>query len=238
VSILLKLEGISSGYQDAKVLYDVSLTVEAGEIVAVVGANGAGKSTLLRTIAGLIRSRSGRIIFDGCDLAGTPAHEIVARQLIMVPEGGRIFPFMTVRENLELGAFNRVARPESKRSMEEVFALFPILAERQTQLAGLLSGGERTMCAIARAVMSRPRLLMLDEPSLGLSPLMVERVLDMITSLARDLAITIVLVEQNVHAALAMAARAYVIERGRIVKTGTGDALLADDDVRSAYLGI
>jgi branched-chain amino acid transport system ATP-binding protein len=238
MSAMLKLSGVCAGYQDVVVLHDVSLEVGKGEIVAVVGANGAGKSTLLRTISGLLRVRSGQIHFDGIDIGGLKAHEIVARNLIMVPEGGRLFPFMTVRENLELGAFNRTARATAKRSLSEVFELFPILAERRQQLTGLLSGGERTMCAIARAVMGRPRLLMLDEPSLGLSPLMAERVLDIVDSLARDLAIPIVLVEQNVNAALGMAGRAYVIERGRIVKTGSGAALLADSDVQTAYLGI
>lgn len=238
MSPLLELAGVSSGYEDVTVLHDISLEVDKGEIVAIVGANGAGKSTLLRTISGLLKPRQGHIRFDGADIGGLKAHEIVARNLIMVPEGGRLFPFMTVRENLELGAFNAGARLGAKRALADVYGMFPILADRREQLAGLLSGGERTMCAIARAVMGCPRLLMLDEPSLGLSPLMVERVLDIISSLARDLGIPIVLVEQNVNAALGMAGRAYVVERGRITKSGGGHSLLADPDVQTAYLGI
>lgn len=237
MSDLLTVEGIRSGYEDVTVLRDVSLIVPDGEIVAVVGANGAGKSTLLRTIAGLIRTRKGKISFAGEELTGQPAHKIVERRLIMVPEGGRLFPFMTVAENLELGAHNSFARPQMKRTLDDVYQRFPILAERRLQLAGSLSGGERTMCALARAVMARPRLLMLDEPSLGLSPLMVAHVFAMIADLAANLAMTMVLVEQNVNEALKMASHAYVVEQGRIVKSGRGQELLADEDVRRAYLG-
>jgi branched-chain amino acid transport system ATP-binding protein len=163
---------------------------------------------------------------------------VVTRRLVTVPEGGRLFPFMTVLENLELGAFNTSARPALKTSLDDVLALFPILAERRQQLAGSLSGGERQMCAIARAMMSQPKLLMLDEPSLGLSPQMVERVFDLILSLVRAKGIAVLLVEQNVGDALGMANRGYVIERGRVVKSGTGQALLADADVQRAYLGL
>ena len=238
MTTLLEVERIEAGYEDVTVLRDVSLRVRDREVVAVVGANGAGKTTLLRAIAGLIRCRTGRVRFDEGDLTSLPAHDRVARRLIMVPEGGRLFGFMTVRENLELGAFNRVARPDLKRSLERVFGLFPILAERRDQLAGSLSGGERSMCALARAVMSRPRLLMLDEPSLGLSPQMVERIFEIVAMLAATMEVTIVLVEQNVSEALALASRAYVIERGRIVKSGRGSELLADEDVQRAYLGL
>jgi branched-chain amino acid transport system ATP-binding protein len=220
------------------VLSDVSLTVGADEIVSVVGANGAGKTTLLSTISGLLPCTAGAIYFNGEPIERLAAHEVVTRRLVMVPEGGRLFPFMTVLENLELGAFNASARPALKSSLDDVLALFPILAERRQQLAGSLSGGERQMCAIARAMMSQPKLLMLDEPSLGLSPLMVERVFELVVSLARQKGIAVLLVEQNVGDALGMANRGYVIERGRVVKSGTGESLLADADVQRAYLGL
>jgi branched-chain amino acid transport system ATP-binding protein len=238
MSALLEVEGIASGYGDVPVLGDVSLNVGSQEIVAVVGANGAGKTTLMSTIAGLLACTAGTIRFDREAIEQLPAHAVVTRRLVMVPEGGRLFPFMTVLENLELGAFNASARPCLKASLEDVLTHFPILAERRQQLAGSLSGGERQMCAIARAMMSQPKLLMLDEPSLGLSPLMVERVFELILSLARQKGIAVLLVEQNVGDALGMANRAYVIERGRVVKSGTGAALLADQDVQRAYLGL
>jgi branched-chain amino acid transport system ATP-binding protein len=192
----------------------------------------------MSTIAGLLTCTAGTIHFDGEAIEKLPAHQIVTRRLVMVPEGGRLFPFMTVLENLELGAFNGTARPALKASLDDVLTHFPILAERRTQLAGSLSGGERQMCAIARAMMSRPKLLMLDEPSLGLSPLMVERVFELVLSLARQKGIAVLLVEQNVGDALGMADRGYVIERGRVVKSGTGGELLADADVQRAYLGL
>jgi branched-chain amino acid transport system ATP-binding protein len=238
MSALLQVESIASGYGDVPVLSDVSLEVGADEIVAVVGANGAGKTTLLSTIAGLLACTAGTIRLDGETIEMLPAHAVVTRRLVMVPEGGRLFPFMTVMENLELGAFHAGARPQLKASLDDVLAHFPILAERRQQLAGSLSGGERQMCAIARAMMSQPKLLMLDEPSLGLSPLMVERVFELILSLARQKGIAVLLVEQNVGDALGMASRGYVIERGRVVKSGTGAALLADPDVQRAYLGL
>ena len=238
MSALLEVRGIGSGYGDVPVLSDVSLAVGADEIVSVVGANGAGKTTLLSTIAGLLTCTAGTIRFDGEPIERLPAHAVVTRRLVTVPEGGRLFPFMTVLENLELGAFNASARPALKTSLGDVLALFPILAERRRQLAGSLSGGERQMCAIARAMMSQPKLLMLDEPSLGLSPQMVERVFELILSLVRAKGIAVLLVEQNVGDALGMASRGYVIERGRVVKSGTGQALLADADVQRAYLGL
>jgi branched-chain amino acid transport system ATP-binding protein len=238
MNALLDVQGIGSGYGDVPVLSDVSLTVSADEIVSVVGANGAGKTTLLSTISGLLPCTSGTIHFDGEAIDKLAAHEVVTRRLVMVPEGGRLFPFMTVLENLELGAFNASARPALKALLDDVLALFPILAERRQQLAGSLSGGERQMCAIARAMMSQPKLLMLDEPSLGLSPLMVEKVFELIVSLARQKGIAVLLVEQNVGDALGMASRGYVIERGRVVKSGTGESLLADADVQRAYLGL
>jgi branched-chain amino acid transport system ATP-binding protein len=236
--MMLDVQGIASGYGDVPVLSDVSLTVGADEIVSVVGANGAGKTTLLSTISGLLPCTAGTIRFDGEAIEHMPAHAVVTRRLVMVPEGGRLFPFMTVLENLELGAFNASARPMLRQALDDVLEHFPILAERRQQLAGSLSGGERQMCAIARAMMSQPKLLMLDEPSLGLSPLMVERVFDLILSLARQKGIAVLLVEQNVGDALGMASRGYVIEHGRVVKSGTGQSLLADADVQRAYLGL
>jgi len=238
MSTLLAVDNISSGYGDIPVLREVSLEVHSSEIVSVVGANGAGKTTLLRSITGLLHCTHGTVQFDDERIENMHAHQVVMRGLIMVPEGGRLFPFMTVQENLELGAFNKSARPQLKQTLEEVFDLFPILAGRHNQLAGSLSGGERQMCAIARAMMSRPKLLVLDEPSLGLSPLMVEHVFELIVSLARSKKIAVLLVEQNVGDALEMAERGYVVERGRIVKTGSGHDLLADQEVQHAYLGV
>jgi branched-chain amino acid transport system ATP-binding protein len=238
MSRLLTLEGVASGYGDVPVLDDVALHVDAGEVVAVVGANGAGKTTLLSTICGLVRRTAGTIRFDDADIGDLPAHTVVERGLAMVPEGGRLFPFMTVQENLELGAFAKPARAAARESMAEVLELFPILAERRQQLAGSLSGGERQMCAIARAVMRQPRMLMLDEPSLGLSPLMVEKVFELIVTLVRRKSLTVLLVEQNVGDALQMAARGYVVEHGRVVRTGSGRELLEDAAVRRAYLGL
>ena len=238
MNALLDVQEIGSGYGDVPVLSGASLTVGADEIVSVVGANGAGKTTLLSTISGLLPCTTGTIRFNGEPIERLSAHDVVTRRLVMVPEGGRLFPFMTVLENLELGAFNASARPALKSSLDDVLTHFPILAQRLEQLAGSLSGGERQMCAIARAMMSQPKLLMLDEPSLGLSPQMVERVFDLILSLARAKGIAVLLVEQNVGDALGMANRGYVIERGRIVKSGSGESLLADADVQRAYLGL
>ena len=238
MTALLELDDVSSGYGLSNVLDAVSLTVDSGEVVAVVGANGAGKTTLLRTIAGLLTPTRGRIVFSGETISTTPAHHIVGRGLALVPEGGRLFPFMTVGENLELGAYSVASRPERLRVIDEMMALFPILAERRAQLAGSLSGGERQMCAIARALMSSPRLLMLDEPSAGLSPLMLEKVLAMLRDVVASHQVAVLLVEQHVEDALEMANRAYVIERGCIVKTGSGAALLNDPDVQRAYLGL
>ncbi len=238
MSRLLEVLDMSAGYGLAPVLHDIGLHVDAGEVVAVIGANGVGKTTLLRTIAGIIQPSKGRIAFDGRPIGGTPAHDIVGQGLALVPEGGRLFPFMSVLENLELGAFNPASRTRMRTTLDEVMTLFPILAERKTQLAGSLSGGERQMCAIARALMSRPRLLMLDEPSAGLSPVMVERVFEMLRSVVASRNVTVLLVEQHVEDALDIAQRAYVIERGRIVKTGTGAALMNDPDVQRAYMGL
>lgn len=235
---LLTIQGVASGYGEIPVLADISIDVKPGEVVSVIGANGAGKTTLLLTISGHLRTRTGRIVFSGTDITREPPHRTVAHGLVMVPEGGRLFPFSTVRENLELGAYHRTARKSLRRNLEEVMTLFPILAERSGQLAGRLSGGERQMCAIGRAVMSEPRLLMLDEPSLGLAPIMVERLFRLTESLVKAKGLTVLLVEQNVADALQMSQRAYVMERGRIVKSGGGRDLLEDADVQRAYMGI
>lgn len=238
MSRLLTIENVSSGYGLTPVLRDLSMHVDTGEVVAVVGANGVGKSTLLRTIAGLVHPTAGDITFDGVHITGMPAHRIVSHGLALVQEGGRLFMFMTVMENLELGAFNPTSREDAQQSLHEVMELFPILRERRTQLAGSLSGGERQMCAIARALMSRPRMLMLDEPSLGLSPVMLEKVFDLIRTVVAARDVTVLLIEQNVADALEMANRAYVIEGGRIAKTGPGVELLHDPDIQRAYLGL
>jgi len=238
VSRLLSVESVSSGYGLTPVLRKVSMHVDTGEVVAVVGANGVGKSTLLRTITGLVQPSEGHIVFDGVHITGMLAHAIVSHGLALVPEGGRLFRFMTVRENLELGAFVPPARQDMKQSLDEVMELFPILRERRDQLAGSLSGGERQMCAIARALMSRPRMLMLDEPSLGLSPVMLEKVFDLVRTVAVSRDLTVLLIEQNVADALEMANRAYVIEGGRIAKTGPGAELLHDPNIQRAYLGL
>jgi branched-chain amino acid transport system ATP-binding protein len=226
--------GVPAGYA----VDNVSFDVREGEIVSIIGPNGAGKTTLLRTIAGLVTPTRGSIVFDGNAIHGIPAHDIVGRGLAMVPEGGRLFPFMTVLENLELGAFNPGSRTALRATLDEVVALFPILGERRDQLAGSLSGGERQMCAIARALMSRPRLLMLDEPSAGLSPVMEEKVFELLRSVVTSRNVTVLLVEQHVEDALELADRAYVIERGSIVKAGTGVKLMRDPDVQRAYMGL
>jgi branched-chain amino acid transport system ATP-binding protein len=234
----LKVEALSSGYRALPVLREVSLEVGDGEIVSVVGANGAGKTTLLLTIAGHIPVRAGRVVFGGRDISHDPPHAGVARGLVMVPEGGRLFPFMSVLENLELGAYHPEARRQLRPNLEEVLTFFPVLAERRHQMAGSLSGGERQMCAVARAVMSMPRLLMFDEPSLGLAPIMVERLFDLIERLVKAKGLTVLLVEQNVADALTMCSRGYVLSQGVVVRTGPGKELLDDPEVQQAYLGL
>lgn len=235
---ILKVSKISSGYGELPVLREVDLHVNRGEIVSVVGANGAGKTTLLLTITGHLRVQSGQISFDGQDISAEPAHTAAGRGLIMVPEGGRLFPFMSVLENLELGAYHEKARAQMKHNLEEVMEFFPILAERRGQLAGRLSGGERQMCAVARAMMGMPELMMLDEPSLGLAPIMVDRVFELVKKLVATKGLTVLLVEQNVRNALQMCQRGYVLEHGQLLKTGTGEQLLRDSDVQRSYMGL
>jgi branched-chain amino acid transport system ATP-binding protein len=237
VSVVLEVRDLTVGYGDLSVLWSVSFEVRAGELVALIGPNGAGKSTALKAIAGLIPVAAGRVTFDGISLLDEPPYTRIRRGLALVPEGRSLFPAMTVRENLELGGF-AVPPPEGLRSaIERVCALFPLLAARRGQLAGTLSGGEQQMLAIAMAVLARPRLLVLDEPSLGLAPLVVDRLYETVAQLRRD-GLTILLVEQQVFLALALADRAYVLETGRIRQEGTGRALLADAHVQEAYLGI
>ena len=232
---LLKVDDIHVYYGAIHAIKGVSFEVNEGEIVTLIGANGAGKSTTLNTVAGLLRPRSGSITFDGKNLATIPAAKTVSLGMALCPEGRRIFQQMTVRENLEMGGFTR-PKAEIPVSMEEMFQRFPRLKEREKQIAGTLSGGEQQMLAIARAMMSKPRLLMLDEPSMGLAPILVEQIFDIIKEL-HAAGVTILLVEQNAQMALSIADRAYVLETGMVSKTGPAIELLHDDDVRKAYLG-
>jgi len=235
--MMLRIEGLSFAYGDLRVLWDVDLEVKAGEVVSVLGANGAGKSTLLRNVSRLVRPGAGRIEFEGADLGRLAAHEVVALGIVHVPEGRRIFPELTVLENLRMGSFLPALRRERARNLEKAFALFPRLAERRGQLGGTLSGGEQQMLAIARGLMGNPKLLLLDEPSLGLSPLLTRHIFEVIGEINRQ-GTTVLLVEQNAHQSLRISSRAYVLERGRVALTGTGAALLADAHVKKAYLGM
>jgi branched-chain amino acid transport system ATP-binding protein len=234
---LLRLEGIDAFYGDLQALADVSLEVRDGEIVALVGANAAGKSTTLRVISGLVAPRRGRVLLNDADLTGVPAHRRVDRGIVQVPEGRRLFPFMTVAENLLLGAHAEGARGERDRTLAHVYELFPVLGERRTQLAGSLSGGEQQMCAIGRALMARPRILMLDEPTLGLAPVLVARIFETVRTINGQ-GVTVLLVEQNVRQALTLAHRACVLESGRLVLEGPARELLGDDRLKRAYLGL
>lgn len=232
---LLEVSDINVYYGAIHAIKDVSFEVRAGEVVALIGANGAGKSTTLKTLSGLLRSRTGSIAFAGEDIMHVPADKLVARGLAHVPEGRRVFAQMSVAENLEMGAYTRPAS-EVAGGLERVYTHFPRLAERRRQLAGTLSGGEQQMLAMGRALMSSPKLLMLDEPSMGLAPLLIEQIFDIIREL-HAAGTTILLVEQNAQMALSVATRGYVMETGRVTMTGTGAELLANDDVRRAYLG-
>src|SRR5579883_446085 len=235
---MLAIRDLDLFYGDAQALDGVALDVGLGEIVAIVGANGAGKTSLIRTIFGMERPSKGSIRFEEREIAGAPPHVICDLGIGQVAEGRQIFPNMTVQENLEMGAVVPRARGGVRASLDRVFGLFPRLQERRRQAAGTLSGGEQQMLAIARCLMGRPRLVMLDEPSLGLAPVIVEDVFAVIARLRREEGLTIVLVEQNVAISLALADRGYVLENGRIVMTGAGAALLADDRVRQAYVGL
>ena len=235
---MLSVRNLDLFHGDAQALDNVALDIEEGEIVAIVGANGAGKTSLIRTIAGMHRPARGTIGFQGAEIAGQPSHRICDLGIGQVAEGRQIFPNMSVLENLEMGAVIRRARQHKRQSIERAFDLFPRLAERRRQAAGTLSGGEQQMLAIARCLMGRPRLIMFDEPSLGLAPLVVRDVFAVIARLNHEEGLTIVLVEQNVALSLGLADRGYVLENGRIVMTGPGRELLADDRVRQAYVGL
>ena len=233
---VLVLDDVRAGYGDVAVLRGVSLAVLPGEVVALVGPNGVGKTTTLRAISGLIRPTGGAIRFAGARIDALPPHDIVARGLLQVPEGRKIFPSLTVQENLDLGAYLRAAKARRAETRERVFGLFPILADRRRQTAGTLSGGEQQMLAIGRSLMGGPRLLMLDEPSLGLAPLVVDRIFEVIGTIHRQ-GIPVLLVEQNVQRSLAIADRAYVLEQGAVALSGPGRELLQREEVRAAYLG-
>jgi branched-chain amino acid transport system ATP-binding protein len=233
---MLEVRDLEAGYGDVRVLSGVSLRLGPGEIVALLGPNGAGKTTLLRTITGLLRPRGGLIRWEGEDLARIPAHLIVERGLAMVPEGRRLFGSMTVEENLALGAFAPRARDRRGANLERIYTLFPVLRERRREVVRQLSGGQQQMVSIGRAMMSQPRLLVLDEPSLGIAPLIVRAILEALVEINRE-GVAIFLVEQNVRAALGLAHRAYILESGHVVGEGSGEALLEDPHVRRAYLG-
>ena len=233
---MLEIKNLEVAYGRVRAVKGISFSVAEGQVVTLVGTNGAGKTTTLKTISGLLRPESGEIWFDGRRIDTTPAHEVVTMGLAHSPEGRRIFPRLSVEENLTLGAFSRRDRAGVSKDMDRAFELFPILKERRSQPAGTFSGGEQQMLAIGRAMMSRPKLLMLDEPSMGLSPLMMQRIMHTIKELQAE-GVTILLVEQNAQAALSLADHGYVLEVGKIVLDGTGEALLNDENVRKAYLG-
>ncbi len=234
---LLELKGVDAFYARIQALHGVSLTVDRGEIVALIGSNGAGKTTTLRTISGLMHPAAGTITFDGRDISNTPPHRVVELGICQAPEGRRLFQRLTVQDNLEMGAYSRRDRAGIRDSMEKVFTLFPRVKERRHQLAGTLSGGEQQMVAISRALMSNPRVLMLDEPSLGLAPLIVDTIFGIINEINSS-GVPILLVEQNAVKALDVAHRAYVLETGTIVQSGPGKELAQSEDVQKAYLGI
>jgi len=234
--MMLGIEELNVFYGGVQALRGMSLEVRAGEIVALLGANGAGKSTTLRTICGLLKPRSGQIRFQGGSLLEMPAHRIVEQGISQVPEGRRVFARMTVLENLEMGAYTRTSRSEIRESLQQVFARFPRLSERRTQLAGTLSGGEQQMLAMGRALMSRPRLLLLDEPSMGLAPMLVQEIFSIISEINRS-GTTILLVEQNAHMALRIAHRAYVLETGSIALAGSARELMDNPEIQRVYLG-
>jgi branched-chain amino acid transport system ATP-binding protein len=233
---MLVLDGVTARYGPVVALSDVSLTVGAAEFVCLIGANGAGKTTTLKAISGLVPAAAGRIRFDGRDIHGLPPQEILRRGIAHCPEGRRVFPYMTVDENLAMGAYVRTDPAAVAADLDRVFTHFPILAERRRQAAGTLSGGEQQMLAIGRALMARPRLILFDEPSLGLAPTVVETVFAIIAGIQRE-GTTVLMVEQNAYMALALASRAYVMETGRIVLEGPASALAANDHVKKAYLG-
>jgi branched-chain amino acid transport system ATP-binding protein len=234
---LLTMEGVRANYGDFQALFNVTLEIRAGEIVTLIGANGAGKTTTLRVVSGLLPSQHGRLRFEGQDISKLPPHEIVVRGVSHVPEGRQLFPHMSVEENLALGAYIRRVRSKLKDAMEEQFELFPRLKERRRQLAGTLSGGEQQMVAIARGLMTAPKLLLLDEPSLGLAPKIVEEVFAKVQQIGKS-GVTVLIVEQNVVDGLSISDRGYVVENGEITLEGTPKELLGNEQIRAAYLGL
>lgn len=234
---MLQITDVQASYGDARVLHGVSLQVQRGEIVALLGPNGAGKTTLTKVVVGLLPLRSGKVMLDGTDLAGRKRHEIVSAGVALVPEGRRLFPRLMVRENLEMGAFARHARARTADNLDRVYELFPVLKDRARQPAGTLSGGEQQMVALGRALMADPAILLMDEPSLGLSPLMVETMFGLIEQVA-GLGVGVLLVEQNVARTLEIAQRGYVLELGTIVESGSQAELLASSRIRQAYLAL
>ena len=232
----LSVRSIESGYGEVQILWGASVELGPGKLTTILGSNGAGKTTLLRTITGLLPAWKGNVLLDDRDVTRLPPHDKAEQGLVLVPEGRQLFSTMTVVENLEMGATPKHARAGMRATIDQVFGLFPRLAERRTQLAGTLSGGEQQMLAIARGLMARPRLLVLDEPSLGLSPLLVRTIFDTIVQINAQ-GISVLLVEQNVYQSLRIAARGYVLETGRIALSGTGSELLSNDQVKSAFLG-
>ena len=235
---LLKVGKLRAGYGPIDALHDISLTVEAGEIVAMIGANGAGKTTTLMTIAGIVKPRAGRIEFDGADIAGVPAHKIVRLGMGQAPEGRKIFPRLSVLENLQMGAYLQRDAAWIAAQTDYVFTIFPRLLERRKQLAGTLSGGEQQMLAIGRALLSKPKFLMLDEPSLGIAPLLVKSIFEKIVEINRTQGLTILLVEQNANLALEVSSYGYVLETGKVILEGPSAELKANPEVQAAYLGI
>jgi branched-chain amino acid transport system ATP-binding protein len=234
---MLRLDGIEAWYGSIQALKGVSLEVYEGEIVSLIGSNGAGKTTTMKTIHGLMKPKAGSLEFLGRDATKLKTEELVKMGMAQSPEGRRVFPRMSVRENLEMGAFQREDQSEVEADIEQVYGMFPRLRERMDQKAGLMSGGEQQMLAMGRALMARPRLLLLDEPSMGLAPLVIQQIFDIIVEINRNLGTTVLLVEQNANVALAISHRAYVLETGTVVLSGTGAELLASDEVRKAYLG-
>ena len=234
---MLRVTDLDVFYGDAQALGSVSIEAGAGEVVSVVGPNGAGKSTLVNSIAGILRPRSGRIVIDGTDITDVPTHRTCRAGVAIVPEGRRLFPAMTVRDNLDLGAFHPEARVQREETLEWVFSLFPRLADRASQIAGSMSGGEQQIAAIGRALMARPRLLLMDEPSLGLAPVIVDEVFDVIGDVCAE-GVSVVLVEQNVQRALDISSRAYLLSEGRIVLSGPAGELSQDPTLRSSVLGV